>query len=55
MTYEEWQIKLKKLDDHINSLKAWDDYAISCQNEYDWLLKQKPAKDDKDENNQSDS
>ena len=55
MTYEEWQIKLKKLDDHIRSLKNWDDYALSCQNEYDWLLKQKPTKDDTNENNQSDS
>ena len=45
MTYEEWQIKLKKLDEHIKSLKNWDDYALSCQNEYDWLLKQEPTKE----------
>jgi len=51
MTYEEWQIKLKKLDDHIKSLKNWDDYALSCQNEYDWLLQQKPTQEQTNENN----
>lgn len=45
MTYEEWAKKLKMLDDHIRSLKSWDSYAISCQNEYDWLLQQKPKKE----------
>ena len=53
MTYEEkykrWAEKLKSLDNHIRGLKNWDDYAVSCQNEYDWLLKQKPTKEDVEE------
>ena len=55
MTYQEWADKLKRLDNHINNLKTWDDYAESCQREYDWLLKQKPTQEKQDENNQSDS
>lgn len=55
MTYQEWADKLKRLDNHINNLKTWDDYAESCQREYDWLLKQKPIQEKQDENNQSDS
>lgn len=42
MTIEEWKEKVKKLNDHINSLEDWNEYAQDCQNEYDWLLKQKP-------------
>lgn len=52
MTKDEWKEKLKALDDHINSLKKWDEYAESCQRDYDWLLKQKPQeKGVTDENN----
>ena len=37
-------VELTKAEKHIRNLKNWDAYAISCQNEYDWLLKQKPLK-----------
>jgi len=40
--FQEWSDKLEKLNDHINSLKVWDDYAESCQRDYDYLLAQDP-------------
>lgn len=40
MAYDEWESKLLKLNDHINSLTVWDNYAEKCQAGYDWLLKQ---------------
>ncbi len=42
-------VELTKAEKHIRNLKNWDAYAISCQNEYDWLLKQKPLKEDDEE------
>ena len=40
--FEKWSDKLHKLNDHINSLTIWNDYAESCQRDYDNLLKQDP-------------
>lgn len=48
MELEEWKEKLKQLDDHINSLPAWNDYAVSMQAEYDWLIKQDPRLNEKE-------
>lgn len=42
MTLAEWEEKVKILNEHINSLKVWDDYAQDCQIAYDRLLQQKP-------------
>ena len=36
--YQDWLRKIKKLNDHINSLNEWNDYAESCQREYDYLI-----------------
>ena len=36
--YQDWSRKVKKLNDHINSLAEWNDYAESCQRDYDSLL-----------------
>jgi len=43
MTHLEWVEKVHLLNNHINSLKEWNDYAESCQSDYDWLLKQRPT------------
>jgi len=40
-TYEQWKEKLSTLNDYIN---VWNDYAESCQAEYDRLLKLDPRK-----------
>ena len=42
--YIEWKDKLLKLNEHINALPEWNDYAESCQRDYDHLLSQKPPK-----------
>jgi hypothetical protein len=42
LEFQNWVEALRKLDDHINSLTVWDDYAEKCQREYDNLLKQDP-------------
>lgn len=39
-----WFQKLQSLNDYINGLKKWDDYALSCQNQFDWLLKNEQQK-----------
>ena len=36
--YQAWSRRVKKLNDHINSLPEWNDYAESCQRDYDYLL-----------------
>lgn len=44
---KEWKLwfqKLQSLNDYINGLKKWDDYALKCQNDFDWLLKNEPKK-----------
>ena len=43
--YEIWKEKLRVLNNHINNLKEWNDYAEDCQREYDFLLTQEPKKD----------
>ena len=40
--YEKWVEKLTKLNDYINSLEVWNDYAEDCQRDYDDLLKMNP-------------
>ncbi|MCD6323261.1 MAG: hypothetical protein J7L77_09580 [Clostridiales bacterium] len=35
---EDLQKQLTKLNDYINSLKIWNDYAEDCQRDYDNLL-----------------
>lgn len=40
--YKDWLKKLHELNDYINSLTVWDDYAESCQRDYDNLLRQDP-------------
>ena len=42
--YEEWAKKLKFLDDKINALKVWDDYAERLQARYDEMLTERPEK-----------
>jgi hypothetical protein len=42
--YKDWLEKLNKLDDYINSLKVWNDYAERMQSRYDDLLSQDPRK-----------
>jgi len=46
--YEIWAKKLKELNNHINNLKEWNDYAEDCQREYDFLLSQEPKRTEKD-------
>ena len=44
---KEWKLwfqKLQSLNQYINDLKKWDDYAQKCQNEFDLLLKSQPEK-----------
>ena len=45
--------KLNLLNDHINGLKEWDDYAQDCQIAYDRLLQDynKLLEESNDENN----
>ena len=38
--YQTWSKKVRKLNDHINSLKEWNSYAESQQRDYDYLLLQ---------------
>lgn len=40
--YKAWLDKLQTLDKHIRGLTSWNDYALTQQSEYDWLLKQDP-------------
>jgi hypothetical protein len=40
MSKEELKAKIKQLNNHINSLKAWDEYAQDCQIEYDRLIEE---------------
>ena len=42
LEFQEWAEALRKLDAYINSLTTWNDYAESCQRDYDNLLKQDP-------------
>ncbi len=37
---EKLKQKLNKLNDRINSLSKWDDYAVGLQREYDFILQQ---------------
>lgn len=40
--YKEWLTRLNSLNDRINSLKVWDDYAERLQAIYDELLTEDP-------------
>jgi len=40
--YKTWGARLEKLNDYINSLSVWDNYAEQKQAEYDSLLRQDP-------------
>ncbi len=40
--YDKWVKELNNLDQRINNLKVWDDYAEYLQREYDYLIKQNP-------------
>ena len=42
MTIKEWEEAVKRLNDKINSLPVWDDYAEMLQGRYDRLLKERP-------------
>jgi hypothetical protein len=44
LKYEAWAEKLNKLNDYINSLKVWNDYAERMQARYDDLLSRDPRK-----------
>ena len=43
--YEQWAKNLKELDDKINSISPWNDYAEMLQSRYDQMLEDEPAKD----------
>ena len=45
--YEQWVKELNELNDIINSLSVWDEYADYLQGRYDRLLKDEPQKDSK--------
>ena len=38
LDFQIWADSLNNLNDHIKSLKVWNDYAESCQSDYDYLL-----------------
>ena len=38
--YQTWLKEVRRLNDHINSLKEWNSYAESQQRDYDYLLLQ---------------
>ena len=40
--YKSWERDLINLDNKINSLSVWDDYAERLQSRYDDLLKEDP-------------
>ena len=42
MTLEEWEKDVENLDNRINALTVWNDYAEYLQREYDILLTQRP-------------
>jgi len=42
--YDEWVEKLTKLNDKINSLETWDNYAEMLQSRYDTLLSEEPKR-----------
>lgn len=46
--YKKWKKELTQLNKYINGLKPWNEYAESCQREYDWLLHHEPKKEDYD-------
>ena len=45
--YNKWVDKLEALNDKINNLKVWDDYAEMLQSRYDRLLSEEPKKEEK--------
>ena len=40
--YKDWLKRLKALDEKINSLKTWDNYAERLQARYDEMLREDP-------------
>ena len=45
--YETWVQKLEALNDKINALSTWNDYAEMLQHRYDILLTEDPRLKDK--------
>ena len=41
-TLEEWEKEVTNLNNRINNLKDWDDYAEYLQRQYDQLLSERP-------------
>jgi hypothetical protein len=44
LEYKKWAEKLRRLDEYINSLEVWNDYAEDCQRKYDYLLSKEPKR-----------
>ena len=42
ITYDKWAKNLDALNDKINGLKVWDDYAERLQSRYDEMLREDP-------------
>ena len=42
ITFDEWAEKLEALNNKINGLKVWDDYAERLQARYDEMLSEDP-------------
>ena len=45
-TLKKWEDDVKKLNDKINALAEWDDYAERLQAKYDQLLQEKPKNEE---------
>jgi hypothetical protein len=46
MKYNEWVVKLNALNEKINKLTVWDDYAEMLQAKYDRLLSEEPKQEE---------